>query len=55
MDRQDPVDWLIKSNEGRIPALMTICFARMSASAFAFYRAFVGAIRDGRIEAVANE
>ncbi|MFM0724059.1 DUF2252 domain-containing protein [Paraburkholderia strydomiana] len=37
-DRQDPVDLLIKSNEGRIPALIPIRFARMSASPFAFYR-----------------
>lgn len=37
-DRKDPVDLLIKSNEGRIPALIPIRFARMSASPFAFYR-----------------
>jgi uncharacterized protein (DUF2252 family) len=37
-DRKDPVELLIKSNEGRIPTLIPIRFARMSASPFAFYR-----------------
>jgi uncharacterized protein (DUF2252 family) len=37
-DRKDPIDLLIQSNEGRIPALIPIRFARMSASPFAFYR-----------------
>ncbi|CAE6832300.1 DUF2252 domain-containing protein [Paraburkholderia domus] len=37
-DREDPIELLIKSNEGRIPALIPIRFERMSASPFAFYR-----------------
>lgn len=37
-NRRDPVDLLIKSNEGRIPDLLPIRFGRMLTSPFAFYR-----------------
>lgn len=37
-DRRDPVEILVESNEGRIPALVPIRFGRMAASPFAFYR-----------------
>ncbi len=37
-DRQDPVEILKRSNEGRIPALVPIRFARMRESPFAFFR-----------------
>lgn len=36
--RQDPVDILIASNDGRIPELIPIRFGRMAESPFAFYR-----------------
>ena len=37
-DRRDPVDLLIETNEGRLPALVPIRFGRMQQSPFAFYR-----------------
>ena len=37
-DRQDPVELLQASNEGRIQGLVPVRFGRMSASPFAFYR-----------------
>lgn len=37
-DRRDPVEILVESNTGRIPALIPIRFGRMAASPFAFYR-----------------
>jgi uncharacterized protein (DUF2252 family) len=36
--RRDPVDLLVATNEGRIPALVPIRFGRMMQSPFAFYR-----------------
>ncbi|WP_291297831.1 DUF2252 domain-containing protein [Elioraea sp.] len=36
--RRDPVDLLVSTNEGRIPALVPIRFGRMMQSPFAFYR-----------------
>ncbi|CAG4893578.1 DUF2252 domain-containing protein [Paraburkholderia gardini] len=37
-DRENPIDLLVRSNEGRIPTLIPIRFERMSASPFAFFR-----------------
>ncbi|WP_431273689.1 DUF2252 domain-containing protein [Variovorax ureilyticus] len=37
-DRRDPIEILVESNEGRVPALIPIRFGRMAASPFAFYR-----------------
>jgi len=37
-DRRDPIELLRESNEGRIPELIPIRFARMAQSPFAFYR-----------------
>ncbi|MEJ8813209.1 DUF2252 domain-containing protein [Variovorax ureilyticus] len=37
-NRRDPLEILLRSNEGRIPELVPIRFGRMSASPFAFYR-----------------
>jgi uncharacterized protein (DUF2252 family) len=36
--RQDPIELLERSNEGRLPTLVPIRFGRMSTSPFAFYR-----------------
>ena len=37
-DRRDPIELLNQSNEGRIPQLIPVRFARMAESPFAFYR-----------------
>jgi len=37
-DRRDPVNLLLATNEGRIPALIPIRMGRMSSSPFAFFR-----------------
>ena len=37
-DRRDPVEFLLETNEGRIPALIPIRMGRMASSPFAFYR-----------------
>ena len=36
--RRDPIDLLVKSNQGRLPNLVLIRFGRMMQSPFAFYR-----------------
>ncbi|CAG0938996.1 hypothetical protein GPROT2_00491 [Gammaproteobacteria bacterium] len=36
--RHDPIELLVQSNAGRLPALIPVRFGRMSASPFAFYR-----------------
>jgi uncharacterized protein (DUF2252 family) len=37
-EREDPIELLVDSNQGRLSALIPVRFGRMSASPFAFYR-----------------